>query len=84
MSVLDHNLTLKGIIRMITSELLRNTFDNSQKALNIQVHNPVPVVESSPSPAWEPEDPFNELANRPKEKFVIMTSSLRNNNSTFI
>lgn len=36
------------------------------KALNIQVHNPVPVVESSPSPAWEPEDPFNELANRPK------------------
>ena len=48
--------------------IITSHFRQSQKALNIQVHNPVPVVESSPSPAWEPEDPFNELANRPKEK----------------
>ena len=48
--------------------IITSHFRQSKKALNIQVHNPVPVVESSPSPAWEPEDPFNELANRPKEK----------------
>lgn len=34
------------------------------KLLNIQVHNPVPVQDVGQSVAWEPSDPFNELANR--------------------
>lgn len=34
------------------------------KLLNIQVHNAVPVQDSPQPVAWEPSDPFNELANR--------------------
>jgi len=36
----------------------------NKKLLNIQVHNAVPVQDNSPKVAWEPSDPFNELANR--------------------
>jgi len=77
------------------------------KALNIQVHNPTPIVESSPSPstvsgysstktnsiaspAWEPLDPFNELANRPKNNpYGVMRQAHPpppnvNNNNPFV
>jgi hypothetical protein len=75
------------------------------KALNIQVHNPTPVIDSSPSPstvsgysstknsiaspAWEPLDPFNELAKRPKNNpYGVMRQANQapnvNNNNPFV
>ena len=67
------------------------------------MHNATPVIESSPSPstvsgyssakasvaspAWEPMDPFNELANRPKQNpYGVMRTnhSNVNNNNPFV